>query len=537
MKQKRIFGFSLIELMVTLVIVSVVTAAMAPVITKKIKSSSLSVSSVNDVSSNCSEKYSADCKLCLPNKCLSCIKTCPEGQNLNIATCTCSSCYSSFGSECLECSETQCSRCVSGYYVNASGACEVCPIGSYCDGINKVVCEDGKYTNTTGQASCTTCPSGYYCANGIKEACVAGQYSNPGASSCIECEKGYKCEGAKNRMKCGSEAEYQDETGQSVCKQCIAGKYVEEDRTTCSVCPSGYKCIGDGTKQFCSGVLEYQSNTGQDACLSCSTGTAATYVSDDRTGCFVCPVGHMCVDGEMIACNPGYQDKTGQSTCKDCVGGFVSSDRKSCTLCSDGTYLSGEACLTCPGGYYCRGGNTYTCPTNSSPNASVGATSCVCNEGFYLSSSYVCETCPAYRHCENGVISPCPAEATTPMGTELCLCGNNTFYSSANNTCIPCTQLANCSACEVTDYLTVQVACTTCDMGYYLDNGKCVVCPVGKYCDGLSAYDCPEGQYSDLTGQEVCKVCENCASCNAITGLCYTCSPGYILQNSRCSKI
>ena len=104
MKQKRIFGFSLIELMVTLVIVSVVTAAMAPVITKKIKSNSLSVSSVNDISSNCSEKYSADCKLCLPNKCLSCIKTCPEGQNLNIATCACSSCYSSFGSECLECS-------------------------------------------------------------------------------------------------------------------------------------------------------------------------------------------------------------------------------------------------------------------------------------------------------------------------------------------------------------------------------------------------------------------------------------------------
>ncbi|MBR5304424.1 MAG: prepilin-type N-terminal cleavage/methylation domain-containing protein [Candidatus Gastranaerophilales bacterium] len=454
MKQKRIFGFSLIELMVTLVIVSVVTAAMAPVITKKIKSSSLSVSSVNDVSSNCSEKYSADCKLCLPNKCLSCIKTCPEGQNLNIATCTCSSCYSSFGSECLECSETQCMQCASGYYVNTSGACEACPIGSYCDGINKVVCEDGKYTNTTGQISCTTCPSGYYCVNGIKEACVAGQYSNPGASSCIECEKGYKCEGAKNRMKCGSEAEYQDETGQSVCKQCIAGKYVEEDRTACSVCPSGYKCIGDGTKQFCSGVLEYQSNTGQDTCLSCSNGTAATYVSDDRTACFICPVGHMCVDGEKTACNPGYQDKTGQSTCEDCVGGFVSDDRKSCTLCPESTYASESTCLECPSGYYCTSGVKKACPS-----------------GYY---------------CEGGAMKACST-----------FTANCTLCDAASKVC---------TNCRLGYYLTLSSnSCTICPAGKACGGGQTTI-----FCNGTT--------YQDLEGQSSCKTCSNGLACGSTDG-------------------
>ena len=62
-------AFSLVELMVSLVVVSCITAALTPVITKKLKSTSISVTAGSsnqnlEFKQDCSEDFSADCLLC-----------------------------------------------------------------------------------------------------------------------------------------------------------------------------------------------------------------------------------------------------------------------------------------------------------------------------------------------------------------------------------------------------------------------------------------------------------------------------------------
>ena len=57
---KKIFGFSLVEIVVALIIISVIAAALAPIITKKMKSNHASIiggsggTAVSDITTECS---------------------------------------------------------------------------------------------------------------------------------------------------------------------------------------------------------------------------------------------------------------------------------------------------------------------------------------------------------------------------------------------------------------------------------------------------------------------------------------------------
>lgn len=86
-------AFSLIELMISLIVISLVAAAFVPVITKKLVKSSIVAGSMgnngsNGVSSNCS-KISEDCTLCAGDTCLSCKNKCDTGEVLNSQNCKC----------------------------------------------------------------------------------------------------------------------------------------------------------------------------------------------------------------------------------------------------------------------------------------------------------------------------------------------------------------------------------------------------------------------------------------------------------------
>lgn len=86
-------AFSLIELMISLIVISLVAAAFVPVITKKLVKSSIVAGSMgnngsNGVSSNCS-KISEDCTLCAGDTCLSCKNKCGTGEVLNSQNCKC----------------------------------------------------------------------------------------------------------------------------------------------------------------------------------------------------------------------------------------------------------------------------------------------------------------------------------------------------------------------------------------------------------------------------------------------------------------
>ena len=82
-------AFSLVELMISLIIISLIAAAFVPVITKKLSSSSIFAGSTGGgFNKSCSE-IDEDCDLCAGSICLSCKKTCSAGETLNTTSCSC----------------------------------------------------------------------------------------------------------------------------------------------------------------------------------------------------------------------------------------------------------------------------------------------------------------------------------------------------------------------------------------------------------------------------------------------------------------
>lgn len=180
--KKKIKGFSLVELMVTLIIVSMLVAALAPVITKKLKSSAVTVGSFNSNISNiemdCS-LFGEKCSLCDSVKCISCSEICEYNQALNIQECACKDCSDLFGENCKQCSINACSLCEKGNYITG-GKCVECEAGYKCDGITRTQCQDGYYA-LAGAGECEKCSEN--CANCEKD-----------TGKCLACEANFKLE-------------------------------------------------------------------------------------------------------------------------------------------------------------------------------------------------------------------------------------------------------------------------------------------------------------------------------------------------------
>ena len=147
-------GFSLIELMVTMVVISVLLAAFMPIVTKKMKSSSTALKLSGGVSTKCTN-ISNDCKLCSKNICLLCTLSCPPSEYKDTLSCTCKSC-SIYSNNCLECNDEKCKSCIEGYgLTNTSPYCTPCQITQYSDGTKECkTCPSGQYTDTINQSSC-----------------------------------------------------------------------------------------------------------------------------------------------------------------------------------------------------------------------------------------------------------------------------------------------------------------------------------------------------------------------------------------------
>jgi len=189
---KKILGFSLIELMVTLIIISVIVGAMTPIITKKLKSQSITVGSGaseqidTEFEQDCLA-FGEDCVLCTQNKCSLCAKECLTGEYIKTSSCECKSC--NIYENCKECNSRQCKKCNSGYYLNGS-TCEICPAGHKCDGINKNTCSEKTYS-LAGSEECTDC------TQNCKEC-------NSTTGACQTCDEGYLISKEKCVKDCGS---------------------------------------------------------------------------------------------------------------------------------------------------------------------------------------------------------------------------------------------------------------------------------------------------------------------------------------------
>lgn len=351
--QKRLlFGyfkaFSLVELMISLIIISLIAAAFVPVVTKKLSSDSIISGNTGKITTNCEEKFGENCKLCDKNRCINCEIANNDNQKfIHQDTCSIKSCSDErygYGANCLECNSSKCTKCDSKFYVS-NGKCVSCEIGCtssrcYCDGVNQnTSCSSGYYCDDNGRhlcsdkfgslcytcnsSACTSCAGGYGVFNGMcKECRGCGNGTCSGSvDNCISC--------------CGACAP--PVNGKcALCADVIPNCYTCNSRTNCTNCESGYFVDNNGKCQKCD--LTH--------CLFCQSGSSSPKCDKCEFGYFLTSSGtcQKCSDKNCFEC---ANDK-----CTSCNSGFVPEDGKCIKndeywKCSDQNFMKvGKFCYT-----------------------------------------------------------------------------------------------------------------------------------------------------------------------------------------------
>jgi surface protein len=235
--------------------------------------------------------------------------------------------------------------CEAPTYFADNGQCELCPKGSYCDGISRFECNYGAYCPGDGTKS--LCPAGTYgdssgqvtlstCKN-----CDIGTYNKiPGSTSCSN-----RCPpGTYNSEKEGSASL------EEACIPCPIGSF-------CSVgsrisCPKGtYNdeiriSSSDGCTKCRRNTYNDKNNgTKEDDCIPCSkdvtgkllrTKEGAVSVTECELTPFICDVGE----------RPIFETEI-DDDCEDCPKGTYGSNGESCTLCPIGYFQEQKAQTKC----------------------------------------------------------------------------------------------------------------------------------------------------------------------------------------------
>jgi hypothetical protein len=133
--------------------------------------------------------------------------------------------------------------------------------------------------------------------------CLPGKYQDElGNTECKQCGKDkYQDEPGKTECKqCGS-GKYQDEPGMDECKQCPTGtfKYDTGDNITCESCPAG----------------KHSDTPGAIVCRDCPAGWHQP--EDHAENCYPCECEMSDYGNQPYKCR--YQDEIGQTRCKFCT--------------------------------------------------------------------------------------------------------------------------------------------------------------------------------------------------------------------------
>ncbi len=251
----RLFAFSLIEVMVALLVVAIIVAALAPVITKRMQRDIVGKSRI---STSCSSLFPEGyCGMCYlnPKSCIVCTKVCSSDEFQNVSECSCVKCSIHHNdSNCTRCNSKYCVQCKQGYYLDSNNRCTICPKGYYCyqdnsGGVNgdggvsiKKPCPKGYAAPNEGMSACVACSKrGVQGSVAINEGsvnctlCTNGYYSSStGSTSCIKCSAGYYSNsGASSCSKCSDKFEHCVECNNSKCTKCEDGYEPSEDGAEC----------------------------------------------------------------------------------------------------------------------------------------------------------------------------------------------------------------------------------------------------------------------------------------------------------------
>ncbi len=329
-------AFSLIELLISLITISVILASLAPVFTHKLKYSRVSIGA-KKLSTKCPADVSNKCALCLENECIACRVNCGMGQYKNVSTCQCENCTIA---NCLSCNSkvdscdickagyekngNSCMPCQGGYYSSAGGVCKKCPKGTKSNSngasIECINCDSAnEYQDLEAQINCKTCSLGFVadnhkackqCAIGTRwngNSCVncsAGSYSNSiNSINCTPCPIGSMQNetGKTTCNRCNGVNEYQDSTGQTSCKTCNTNFKPNAAHTNCeSICQQISECAQN----------QYYKNS--CTCTDCPDGQTP---KPDRSGC-------------IIACPQNCKTCSSSEICTECIDGYILKNNK-----------------------------------------------------------------------------------------------------------------------------------------------------------------------------------------------------------------
>ena len=176
-------AFSLVELMIIIIAISVILSAFIPMITKKLKMNDQSIGAGGAVSETvvaetvCTLLHGENCIDCTKEACTKCSSGFVLDQN------ACHSC-ALYIPNCKECSSTTiCTSCLAGYKKEGD-TCIPCEAGTY-SSIPSSTCLpcEAQYYSQEGATSCTPCPESMY-SDTKAPSCTSCSITWPGCTQC-----------------------------------------------------------------------------------------------------------------------------------------------------------------------------------------------------------------------------------------------------------------------------------------------------------------------------------------------------------------
>ena len=393
---------------------------------------------------------------------------------------------------------------ISGVNIDSGGL-----FGSYitCEiGINEK-CKECENIRTSSK--CKSCNKGYFlplggeekkickkCDEGCLE-CYAEEGSNN--STCISCDKGYNLDTENFCKKIEIEecVKINKTRDRLICLECSEG-YILYENQCAKLCE-----IGENEKcASCNSSFEYMNK-----CYNCNKG----YILNNKMENKIC----QSCDEIINHCNE-CQKNYGDIQCTSCIEGYNLINNKCFKECH-------EQCLECE----------YIDEDKDGDEIQYGKCH-KCKEGYYLRESLVYDN--GGKSYKGTFCNPCT--------TGCKLCGFNEFQGKSY--CLSCEDNYNLidKRCEKKCDFGIndnclncnENQCASCNLGYYLDDGKCLSCDINN-CDECDknkiCKKCEKGY--DLVNNQCIKKCEigeneKCKTCNSIIiGECSECNSGYYL--------
>ncbi|MBR1544645.1 MAG: hypothetical protein IJ638_01720 [Alphaproteobacteria bacterium] len=172
--------------------------------------------------------------------------------------------------------------CPIGYYIDAAGNCKVvpegyynekenstsytiCPLGSYCTGGKKNVCDVGSYTNKLGQSSCTKCAYGYTTDSTGSTSANDCRLAKCKVWSCTATSSCYDCKATKE--KCLNDRDCVNASVDYI--KSYEGNNFNVSFGTCSPYPSGYGCLQNDINSYSTKVADVTNKKGATVTVQC----------------------------------------------------------------------------------------------------------------------------------------------------------------------------------------------------------------------------------------------------------------------------